>query len=131
MQELQKKLRSSSLPLGGKEPIKTIEYAWRKWEQWCLRKSACIYHFFLSERDILSFLVEQFHCAYTYRSLNLYHSAILYCMSKVNACMVGMTACINGDHQCNHALIIEQTMCCLYHAVYIYIYSILVLRIDE
>ena len=66
---------------------KNYDSAWRKWERWCADANTSPIRSSLN--NVLSFLTHQFQMGLSYRSVNLYRSAISSIHPKIDGFTVG------------------------------------------
>ena len=79
------KLLSASWRSGTK---KNYESAWGKWERWSIDQ--CVNPISATLNDALSFLTSQYQQGMSYRSINVYRSAILSIHPKIDDYLVGL-----------------------------------------
>jgi site-specific recombinase XerD len=66
---------------------KNYESAWGKWERWCIEQ--CVNPISATLNDVLSFLTSQYQQGMSYRSINVYRSAISSIHPKIDDYLVG------------------------------------------
>ena len=73
--------------LGASGTHKNYNSAWGKWEDWCL--SAEVSSCAASLNDVLSFLTAQFNSSHSYRSINVYRSALSSIHPRIDGYTIG------------------------------------------